>query len=104
MAFQVELSQQAEADIAEAADYIAADSPDNARKWVDALLVQLETLREMPQRHDLIPEAKLLLRHLRSIQHYSHRIIYEVNEDNLRVSIVRVYHGARKPLRRKDLL
>ena len=103
MAFRIELASAAELDIAEAVEYIAMDSPVMAQKWFDDLFLALEHLRQLPLRHVLIPEAADLKRELRSIHHHSHRVIYEVQEATNTVYIARVYHGARKPLMRKDI-
>jgi plasmid stabilization system protein ParE len=103
MAFRIEFARSAELDIIELVDYIAGDSPPMAKKWFDELFASLETLRELPLRHALIPEANDLKRELRSIHHYSHRIVYEVQAAENCVYIVRIYHGARRALTAKDI-
>ena len=39
----------------------------------------------------------------RSAQHYSHRLIYRIDEEASIVYVVRLYHGARKPLEPEDI-
>jgi len=103
MVFRVEVTARAEVDIAEAVDCIAADSPTRARTWLAGLIASFELLQNLPTRHDLIAEAPRLRRDLRSIQHHSHRVVYEVDEVASTVFIVRIYHGARRSLGPKDL-
>ena len=103
MAFEIALAAAAERDIAEAVAYIGQDSPTRARKWFDGLFATLEQLRELPERHVLVPEADELGREIRSLHYHSHRIIYEVRPSQNTVYIARIYHGARKPLEAKDI-
>ena len=103
MAFSVELTVPALRDMAEAIGHIARDSPERALKWRDELLARLSDLADQPMAYDLNPEASPLGRDLRSFNHYSHRVIYEANEGGSRISVIRLYHGSRAPLKRKDL-
>jgi toxin ParE1/3/4 len=103
MTFKVRLSFSAELDLQEAIEFIAKDSKTHAKNWVVEFQKKIESLRELPLRHALIPESNEVELPLRSITHYSHRIIYLVDESSKTVEIVRVYHGARKPLD-KDIL
>ncbi len=103
MAFKIQLADAAVQDISEFADRIALNSVVEARKWVEGLFREIETLRELPHRYALIPEAGQLKRELRSIHHHSHRVIYEVHDTENTVYIARVYHGARKPITKKDV-
>lgn len=103
MAFNVRLTEAAQRDIGEAMDYIAANSPEHARKWFDEFFEVLETLTEMPARHPLITESGHLKRALHSLHYHSHRVVYEINVAQQTVSIVRVYHSSRRPLRLEDL-
>jgi toxin ParE1/3/4 len=81
---------EAEADLAEIYDYIAADSPASARRFVSLLRRKCEPLREHPRmgraRDDLRPG-------LRSFPVERYLVIYRVLGDA--VEIVSVVHGSR---------
>lgn len=98
MAYKVLLSAPAERDIEEAVEFIAANSTEVASKWLSGLQEAIQTLEEMPARHALIPEAGMIGVPYRSLPYFSHRVIYRLDEANAQVFVVRVYHGARKPL------
>jgi len=103
MAFELEISNAAEEDIQEAAAFIAADSPSAAIRWHTELWELIFSLDHMPSRFPVIPEAEKLGTPYRSAMHYSHRVVYRIDEAKNTVFIVRVYHGARGPLHPNDL-
>ena len=103
MAFRIEISTSAELDIVEAIAHISKDSPVLAKKWFLGLYKIINSLKRLPMRHTLIPEALVIKRPIRSILYNSYRIAYEVNSAQRVVHIVRVYHGARRPLLDKDI-
>ena len=86
------------AEIEKAADFIWVESPVSARRWLSDCWRAIETLKEMPFRHALIPEADDLGIPYRSLSFHAHRLIYRVDEERSVVYVVLVYHGARKPL------
>lgn len=98
MIFEVRLSSSAELDLEEVIEFIARDSKIRAKKWMVEFQGKVESLCEFPLRHMLIPESHEMALPLRSLNHYSHRVIYLVDEERKFVEIVRIYHGARKPL------
>jgi len=103
MAFKIALAEAAFRDIDEATAFIAHDSPDQARAWLAGIFPIIDSLQSLPKRYAVIPEAAALARELRSVHYHSHRIVYEVDESAQTVYIVRVYHGARRPLSSGDL-
>ena len=103
MAFRVEIAEPAELDINEAALYIASDSPSAAFRWNTELWQLILSLREMPAWFSVIEEAEELGVPYRSALHFSHRVIFTIDEPANTVYVVRVYHGARRPLTHKDL-
>lgn len=103
MDFKVEVTEPSEADIDEAAAYIALDSPSSAQKWNRELWELIFSLRKMPARFSIITEAKALGFPYRSALHYSHRVIFRIDEAAQTVFVVRVYHGARMPLDSEDV-
>ena len=75
----------------EAARYIAADNPQAARAWVDALFSTVERLARFPQSGRVVPE--LGRRRVREILFGAYRVIYRVERSRLLVLTVR--HGRR---------
>lgn len=80
MDFKIELSALAIADIEESVAYIQADSVLQAQKWLDELTDALNGLALFPKKYASIPESASLKRELRSFHHYSHRVIFELQE------------------------
>jgi plasmid stabilization system protein ParE len=103
MAFRVLVSRRAGQDIDEGTSFIARDSAQESSRWLQELQELILTLSEMPGKFSLIPEAADLKRPLRSVRHYSHRVIFLIDEATNAVLVVRVFHMARKPLSKKDL-
>lgn len=98
MAYRVELSEPAREDIVEAVTFIAADSPERAKRWILLLEQLLDNLCDMPRRFPRVPEFATGPAEYREARHFSHRVIFRIDEDSSRVQVVRVYHVARKPL------
>ncbi len=103
MAFRVILTDPAFVDVEEAANFIWAESPVNARRWLADFWWAVDSLKEFPFRHALIPEADAIGIPYRSLPVHSHRLVYRVDEERSVVYVVRVYHGARKPLKLEDI-
>lgn len=74
-------------------DYISADNPDAARRFVDRLETQITTLETMPNRCPIIPEAEELGILYRHLLHEDYRTIFRVKGKT--VLICRIIHGAR---------
>jgi len=73
--FHVKIARRAEIDLEEIWDYIAADSVENATRFIVELETRMKTLSYSPRRCSLIPENEILgtrYRHLiiRSIESY----------------------------------
>ncbi len=77
--------------VAEIANYIAADRPDAARRWVEQLFDLAKTLTTFPRRGRRVPE--LNRPEYRELIYGNYRMIYRVDE--VRVNIVTVRHGRR---------
>jgi plasmid stabilization system protein ParE len=91
--FRVEITPFAEADIAEIWDYIAQDSPANAKTFVLALEEQIASLEKFPKRCARIPENELLGTSYHHLIHGSYRTIFRISAS--RVIILRVIHSSR---------
>lgn len=103
MTYRIEISQSALEDIVEATEFIAKDSKLAAHRWLQSLQQRFHDVQAMPTQFGLIAEAESLGRSYRSFVHFSHRVIYRIDEEMLTVFVVRVYHGARRPLSQSDL-
>lgn len=103
MGFKVVVIPTARADLEEYADWIAEDSPDQARKWLIEAWETIFSLREMPARFAIIDEAEELGAEVRDVLHHSHRIVYRVREDEQIVEVLRVWHGARRAISQADV-
>lgn len=104
MAFNIEVSEIAEIDIEDVVAFIATDSPQAASRWHVDLWELIFSLRDMPKRFTIIPEAEDLEFPYLSAKHYSHRVIFRIDEAKNTVFVVRVYPGARRSLTESDLV
>jgi toxin ParE1/3/4 len=105
MTFRVRLSSLAKADLDAALDYIHSHSPERARRWLDGLENAISSLKTLPQRCPVIPEADELgitMRHLLYGQRAAlFRIVFYIEEDE--VFVLRIWHGSRHRLTIEDL-
>ena len=60
--FHVKISRRAEIDLEEIWDYIAADSVENATRFIVELETRMKTLSYSPRRCSLIPENEISAR------------------------------------------
>ncbi len=80
---KVFITQQAENDLVEIYDYIAADNPVTAAAFVLALEEKVFSLATMPERMPLIPENKMLGTCYRHLIHGKYRAIIKVHDNYL---------------------
>jgi plasmid stabilization system protein ParE len=106
-AYRVELTARAVSDLE--ALYLeknAAESPDAAR-WYNGLEQAVYTLETHPRRCPIAPEARKVKGHLRHLLFGAkpsvYRVIFEVDERRHIVWVLTIRHGARKPLKSRDL-
>lgn len=74
--------------INEIADYIAADNPDAAIKWVDEIFEKVERINDFPLSGRLVPELER--KDIREILFGNYRIIYRIMKNE--VSILTIRH------------
>ena len=74
-----------------------------AKRWLDELEGVILSLSEMPNRYKVIEEQEAFGISLRQVLHYSHRVVFHVNEATQSVHVLRVYHGARRELSPDDV-
>ena len=91
--FKVDITEAAEADVAEIWEYIAQDKPEAAAAFVLRLEEQIDTLEHFPERCPLAPENELLGAAYRHLLYGNYRTIFKIV--GTRVIILRVLHGAR---------
>jgi toxin ParE1/3/4 len=84
---------RARADLKAIHDYIAKDSPENAKRVVREMRRKADTLEETPHLGRVVPE--LDDPDLREIPAYSWRILYQLRER--RVFVITVIHKRRQP-------
>jgi plasmid stabilization system protein ParE len=81
-----------------AADHIAKSSPANAAKWYAGFERLTESLNQMPGRYGRARESESLNADLRQYIHYSHRVIFLIDEDASIVRTLHVRHAARRTI------
>jgi len=96
MPHKIRLSDEALRQITVIGDYIAQDSPDNARRWIVRLRATVDALRAFPKRHAVLYTAAEASREVRQTFYGVYRILYEIQDDTVYVLTVR--HGARRPI------
>jgi toxin ParE1/3/4 len=87
---KVRFSQRALFDLRDIGDFIAAENPSAAARWVSTLETRCESLADAPRSGLARPE---LGETIRSIPLGQYVIFYSVNDAELRIE--RVLHGAR---------
>ena len=102
-AYRVDLSPGALEQIESAFYYIEEQSPQNAKRWLQKLYDEIDTLESMPERFGLIAENDAFDIELRELVHFSHRVIFTVDHANKLVKVVAVRHGARDDLPESDV-
>ena len=110
MAYAVRLTAPAEADAAQAFEWIREVTPQRAERWLQALFAAIMTLAEMPARCPLIPEAEEIGHPARQLifgrRTAAYRIMFDIEDESPegpRVRVLRVWHGARAAVTAEDL-
>lgn len=96
MSRKVRLTNEAVGHIAIISDYIAQDSPRNAKRWRESLRERLRSLAHFSDRHEIAYGVGEVGRDVRHTFFGVYRILYTVEADT--VVVLSVRHGARKPL------
>lgn len=91
--FRIEISADAETDIADLFHYIAQDSPEKAMAFVRSLKKQIASLRLAPERCPKVPENQILGTSYRHLLYGSYRAIFRISGSH--VIVLRVVHSAR---------
>lgn len=91
--YKVNISHNAQNDIEHIFYYIAADSTNNAKKFILELEEKIFSLDTFPERFAYIPENLYFGTNYRHITYKKYRVIYKIN--NSSVYILRVIHGSK---------
>lgn len=91
--YRVRIARTAELDLEEIWGFIAADSRDEADKFMQRLEAGIDTLDRFPERCPLIAENELLGTRYRHLLLGKYRLIYRIAGRT--VFVMRVIHGAR---------
>jgi len=91
--YRVEITQTAEGDVDEIWTHIAADSIENATRFVVHLEEKIGTLERMPHRCPAIPENKLLGTQYRHLILGDYRVIFRIEAST--VFVLRIVQGNR---------
>ena len=86
----VTVSNRAESDLADIADYISLDNPRRALSFAEELEARFVDIGERPMSFPARPEWGI---NKRSVVHGRYVIIFRVNDEY--IEILRVAHGAR---------
>jgi plasmid stabilization system protein ParE len=76
--------------------YLHSRSPQSARKWSRELKILQKSLEVLPSRFPRHPHSGIIS--YRAAIHYLHKVIFRIDEKAKAVTIVRIYHSARKPV------
>jgi plasmid stabilization system protein ParE len=90
------------ADLVRIHDEIAKDSPANANLVVDRILAALDAIQQTPHRALIAVQPKGLRHPVRSVAVTPHIVYFRAEDASQVVRVLRVRHGARRPLRRYD--
>jgi plasmid stabilization system protein ParE len=106
MTYRVVILARARHDIQEKYDWIAAESPEGAERWLNRFEQAMETLRTNPFVAPLAPESKsfdIEIRHILFRTRYGrpYRAIFTVVGDEVR--ILRVRGSGQPPLKSRDI-
>lgn len=105
MAFQVEITPIAEAQIEQAYRWYRDRNPEFADRWFRSLMNAIATLQEMPQRCALAVEHEIFPEEVRQLLHGKSKNVYRVlfTIRSATVYILYVRHSAQAPLTLGDL-
>lgn len=91
--FKVYITVNAQRDLEQIFSYIAADSVNNAKKFILELEQKIYSLDSLPEGFSYIPENLYFGTHYRHINHKKYRVVYKIERSS--VYIMRVFHGSK---------
>lgn len=96
MAFRVIWSEAALGDLREIVRYIARDNVDAAGRMGRLILGKVDALARFPRTGRMVPEYRR--DNLREIIVAPYRVVFQIDDANGVLNVVRVRHGARKDI------
>ena len=93
MDYSLEWTRCAINDLRSLVHYIARDDRNTAERFGNRIIAKMETITTFPHIGRVVPEFHQEA--LREIILPPYRLIYEVDEKNLRIYVLRIWHGAR---------
>jgi plasmid stabilization system protein ParE len=99
--YAVEITEPAEQNIEEAHDWLRAQSPEAASRWIDGLLGTIESLETFPLRCPLAPESADHEEEIRQVLYGRYRILFVIRKQ--KVFVLHVRHTSRDRARTEDL-
>ncbi len=105
MAFQVEITPIAEAQIEQAYRWYRERNPEFADRWFRGLMNAIATLQEKPQRCSLAVEHEIFSEEVRQLLYRNAKNVYRVlfTIRGTTVHVVYVRHSAQAPMTIDDL-
>ena len=101
-AYHIATSRRATKDLIGIHAHIGKDSPANASGVLQGILDAIDSLASTPHRTVVDPQPVDRRPPVRSLPVPPYTVYFRVNDQNRTVRVVRVRHGARRPLRRFD--
>jgi len=101
MTRKVRLTDEAIRQIETISDYIAKESPLNAKRWLSQLQKRVDSLGNSAEGHAILYSADVAGKEVRQTFHGTYRILYRIEDDV--VHVVTVRHGARESLGPKEM-
>jgi toxin ParE1/3/4 len=95
--YDVQVSFAANQDLNEIARYIANElkEPETAFQLISKIKEEVLSLNQLPKRHGLLRDENLSLHGIRAIPIENYIAFYLVNDDNLKVYILRILYNKR---------
>jgi toxin ParE1/3/4 len=103
MAYLVRISPRAKRDLALLFRDIRAEYSGAALNWYKGLVGAALTLEKLPSRCPATPENPQLRHMLYGHKPHVYRVIYRVLEDEKRVNVLHIRHGARRDFKASDI-
>jgi plasmid stabilization system protein ParE len=103
MAYLVKITPRAERDLAILFEDIHAADSEAALKWYKGLKEAVLTLERLPNRCPVTRENPQLRHLLYGNKPHVYRVIYRVLENEKRVHVLHIRHGARRRFRPSDI-
>ena len=95
--YRIRYTLRAADHLREIFDYIERDSPRNATRMIERLLIAIDSLDTMPHRYNVVKNTAQLGEDVRSMLIRPYFIRYHVDERERVVTILSVCHSAREP-------